>query len=200
MAETSGLPSWLVPPVSAFRDLVALSLFNMRQGWEAEYCTGIMAAAGWVQGQYPAPVTSDMTGNGPDPDVLDPYTVEAESWAAGLAGDPDGGLDMTEVCRVLDVPLRIPLQVPPGYAAGVYAGLRWMLGMDRKPPMPLPWRGPDGLPANACYIYAQLLAAAGPVDESARAALQAEAERLAKESWTLAKRGGQQRSRNGTRD
>jgi hypothetical protein len=31
---------------------------------------------------------------------------------------------MTEVCRVLDVPLRIPLQVPPNYAAGVYAGLR----------------------------------------------------------------------------
>ena len=200
MAETAGLPSWLVPPGFAFRDMIALALYSMREGWEAEYCTGLVAAAGWVQGQYPAPVTSDMSGNGPDPNVWNVRVVEAESWAAGAAGDPDGGLDMTEVCRVLDVPLRVPLRVPTNFAAGVYAGLRWMLGMDQAPPLPLPWRGPDGMPASASYIYAQLLAAAGPVDEPARAALRAEAARLAKESWQLARRVGQQRPREATRD
>ena len=198
MAETAGLPSWLVPPESAFRDMIALALYSMREGWEEEYCTGLVAAAGWVQGQFPAPVTSDMSGTGPDPDVCNVRAVEAESWAAGAAGDPDGGLDMTEVCRVLDVPLRIPLRVPTNFAAGVFAGLRWMLGVDQDPPLPLPWRGPDGMPADASYIYAQLLAAAEPVGESARAALRAEAARLAKESWKLAKRAGQHRARTAT--
>ena len=197
MAETSGLPSWVVPPASAFRDLIALSLYNMRHDREAEYCTGLMAAAGWINGQYPAPVTSDMTGNGPDPDIQNPSAVEAECWAAGLAGAPDGGLDMTEVCRVLDVPLRIPLQVPPVYAAGVHAGLRWMLGMERKPPMPLPWRGPDGRPASAAYIFEALLEVTGPLDEDAQELLRASAEEMAKESWALAKQGGQLRSQFG---
>jgi hypothetical protein len=153
-----------------------------------------MAAAGWINGQYSAPVTSDRTGTGPDPDIQNPAAVEAECWAAGLAGAPEGGLDMSEVCRVLDVPLRLPLRVPRVFAAGVHAGLRWMLGMERKPPMPLPWRGPDGRPAGADYIYETLLEVTGPLDEYKRGLLRESAQEMAQESWALAKQAGQLRS------
>jgi hypothetical protein len=126
--------------------------------------------------------------------------VEAESWAAGFAGDPTGGLDMTEVCRVLNVPLRIPRRLPANYAAGVFAALRWMLGMDDDPPMPLPWRAPDGGLAEAPHIYTQLLkrlvAENACVDETAQARLRSRAMRLAEQSRQLAKvvRAQQRRS------
>jgi hypothetical protein len=194
MAET-GLPAWLVPHEFAVRDMTFLALDAMRVGRAKEFCTGTVAASGWVQGVLPAPVSGDPSGTGPDPDIQDVLVVEAESWAAGLAGDPTGGLDMTEVCRVLNVPLRIPRIVPTSYAAGVFAALRWMLGMDADPPMPLPWRTPDGLPAEAPYIYTRLLASSGPLDEPAQARLRSKAMRLAAQSRQLAKVVGAQSRR-----
>ena len=191
MAETSGFPAWLVPHEFAVWDLTFLALDALRVGCAEEAATGMVAAACWVQGWLGAPVTGEPGGNGPDPDVVDVSRVEAESWAAGLAGDPTGGLDMTEVCRVLNVPLRIPRRLPQDYAVGVYVALRWMLGMEPEPPMPLPWRTNDGRLASAPHIYTQLLkqrlAATGPVDEPAQARLRSQAMRLAEESRQLVK-------------
>ena len=197
MVETLGLPAWMVPQEFEFQDMIALALYNSRQGWEEEFCIGLVGAAGWVMGQYPAPVSSDTSGPWPDPDARDAARVEAESWAAGLAGDPDGRLDMTEVCRTLDVPLRIPRQVLPMFAVGVYAGLRWMLGMDAKAPLPLPLRDTNGRPASAASIYADLLDVverAGGATPGIRKILRDDSERMAQESLVLAKRVGRQRA------
>jgi hypothetical protein len=184
MGGTDELPPWVAPQAFSVRDLTFLALQAMGEGRAPEFCAGVVAAAGWVQGLSGAPVTSDR-GCWPDPDIWDGRLVEAESWAAGLAGDPKGGLEMTEVCRVLNVPLRIPLRQGPNFAAGVFVALRWMLGMDEKPPMALPWRTPEGKTAGAPYIYARLLAEAGPLDEPGEARLRATAKRRAEESRQL---------------
>lgn len=186
MGGTDELPPWVVPPAFAVRDLTFLALQAMGEGRAPEFCAGVVAAAGWVQGFSGAPVTADG-GGWPDPDVWDWRLVEAESWAAGVAGNPTGGVDMTEMCRVLNVPLRIPLRQGPNYAAGVFVTLRWMLGMDAKPPMALPWRTPEGKTADAAYIYGRLLGEAGWLDEPGEARLRGRAMRLAEESRQLLK-------------
>lgn len=200
MDESDGLPSWVVRDGFAVRDLTFLALNAMAEGRAEEMAAGLVAAAGWVQGVLPAPVTGEPSATGSDPDVWDVRAVEAESWAAGLAGDPHGGLDMDEVCRVLNVPSRIPRRSGPNFAAGVFTGLRWMLGMDDVAPMPLPWRTLDGQPARAPYIYARLLAEAAPLDEVGQARLRAEATRLAVESRRLAVVVAQQLERSQAQD
>lgn len=183
LARVTGVgrrPGWVVPSWHQVSDLVCLAMRAIPEGRSAD-CAGMVAATGWVRGFLAGPIT----GREDDP-LLRPVAL-AELWAAAAVQPGWPTPPLRELCVMLRVAYRPPLDVDARYALGVWRTLRWLTGTEgEQPPLELPTRTADGRPATADQIYAGLVAIQGVVAREDAAALRAHAERTAARSIRLA--------------
>ncbi len=183
MDEQAVLPGWVRPTPYELRDLSCLAL-GLVVEQRSRDASGIVAALGWLCGLLRGPATGRTEGAA-SRDVALCELCAAES----LLGDGAPPPPLEEVCRILGVEFRTPMQVDAGYASGVWRTLHWVLGSASTPPMILPIRGADGAVLGEVAIYAELLAR---MDETAdarqREQARTDAAALAAESRRLAAR------------
>jgi len=146
-------------------------------------CAGMIAAIGWVRGLIKVgPVTCR------DELVVTQEVAQAESFAAAAARPDWSTPPLRDVYEVLGVAYWSPVNTEPGYALGVCATLRWLLGVDTdRAPIPIPVRTASGALAGETEIYAGLLARnPGPLETWERAELRREARETHARSQYLA--------------
>jgi len=175
MSRQPDMPGWVVPAPVELRDLVCLA-FRHHAAHGTREAAGIVAVAGWLRGQQPAPVTARSNGA----EVRDVALVELCA-AECLVDDGRPPPPLHDVCQLLEVAYRKPVDVDPGFARGVWLALRWVLGQESRPPLDLPIRRPDGAVMGEVEIYAELVSRGEPAP-TARAAAKA----LAADSLRLA--------------
>ena len=143
---------------------LALRLLATHRTREA---AGMVAVVGWLGGELPAPVTarSDRV------EVRDVALAELCA-AECLVDDGRPRPPLHDVCQLLEVAYRAPIDVDAGFARGVWLALRWVLGHEARPPLDLPIRRPDGAVMGEVEIYAELVSRGEP-DPTARTAAQA---------------------------
>jgi hypothetical protein len=173
------LPGWVVRPEVSVTDLSCLAMRGVVEHRSGQECAGIVAAVAWVRHLLPGPAT------GRDEPLITADSARAEVWAAASTRADWSTPDLAQVCDTLGVEFWAPMELTPGYAWGVCATLRWLVGDDEQSPLLLPIRTTTGELAGEVYIYGQLLAAhrGRPHDP---AELRARATELAARSRALA--------------
>lgn len=165
------LPGWVVPPAHEVSDVACMALRGVVEDRSRAECAGMVAAIGWVQGLIEVgPVTCR------DELVVTVEVARAESFAAAAANPDWAAPPLQDVYEALGVAHWTPVNTEAGYALGVCATLRWLLGVDDGTPIPIPVRTVTGALAGETEIYAGLLARnPGPLESWERAALRREA-------------------------
>lgn len=135
----------------------------------------MVAVVGWLHGQLPGPVTAREDGR----ELRDVALVEL--CAAECLVDDGRPPPLHDVCQLLEVAYRKPIDVDVGFARGVWLALRWVLGQEPRPPLDLPIRRRDGAVMGEVEMYAELVSRGEPAP-TARAAAKA----LAADSLRLA--------------
>jgi hypothetical protein len=133
------------------QELEALKTSHSDLKPEAQRVAAVMAAAAWVRGGRPAPVTERT-----DAPVTRAH-VEAELWATFVVATPSfpAASMCVERCRHY----RPPVVFDRAWALGAAQTLRWLLGMSEPSPMLLPRRHSDGSLASAEELYEHALQA-----------------------------------------
>jgi hypothetical protein len=156
MTARATLPGWLAPAPASVRDLSCLALrLVVEQQWRE--AAGMVAAAGWLHGPLPGPVTGRTDGPGAREVALCELCTAESLVDDGHAPPPVG-----EVHRMLGVVFWPALPVDAGYARGVWLTLRWALGVASREPLDLPIRDAGGQLVDEATIYTGLLAQYGP--------------------------------------
>lgn len=175
MGARLALPGWLAVTPFEVRDLSCLALRLVVEQRTRE-AAGIVAVVFWLTGRSRGPATARGEGPGRRDVAL------AELCAAECLID-DGQLPppLHDLCQMLEVAYRPPLEVDAGYGRGVWLTLRWAMGKTSHPPLHLPIRRRDGQLMGEVEIYADLIAAGHDRDEARRAArvLAADSRKLA---------------------
>jgi hypothetical protein len=160
-----------------------MALRGVIEDRDRQACAGMVAAIGWVRGLIEVgPVTCRDEG------VVTVEVAQAESFAAAAARPDWSSPPLDEVCELLGVAYWVPVSTDPGYALGVCATLRWLVGVDAaQVPIPIPVRTASGALAGETEIYAGLLARnPGPLQAWERAELRREARETYARSQYLA--------------
>lgn len=149
MDAQSALPGWLAVTPAELRDLWCLALRLVMEDQSRE-AAGMVAVVFWLLGRSRGPATAREDG----PDRRD--VVLAELCAAECLVDDGPVPPLHDVCQLLEVAYRPPIEVDSGYGRGVWFALRWVLGKASRPPLDLPIRRPDGRLMGEVEIYADL--------------------------------------------
>jgi hypothetical protein len=175
MDARKALPGWLAVTPIELRDLSCLAL-RLVVEQQAREAAGIVAVVFWLGGLVRGPATARDDG----PERRD--VALAELCAAECLLDDGHPLPpLHEVCQLLEVAYRPPLDVDAKYGRGVWLTLQWAMCKALRPPLDLPIRRPDGRLMGAVEIYAELLD-----DGRDRAEARRAAEVLARDSRRLA--------------
>jgi hypothetical protein len=136
----------------------------------------MVAVVGWLHGQIPGPVTSRSDGV----ELRDVALVELCA-AECLVVDGRPPPPLHDVCQLLEVAYRQPIDVDAGFARGVWLALRWVLGQEPRPPLDLPIRRRDGAVMGEVEMYVELVSRGEPqpTARAAARALAADSRRLA---------------------
>ena len=106
---------------------------------QSAFAAGVGASLGWIRGGRVAPVTER------DESPVTRELATAETWACAAAATP--GIrppPLEEICRELGVRNWPVLPAGVGWAEGGEVCLRWLLGRQDRPPLPIPERLADG--------------------------------------------------------
>jgi hypothetical protein len=165
MDARSALPEWLAVTPAELRDLSCLALRLVVEQRSRE-AAGMVAVASWLHGQLRGPATARDEG----PRRRDVALAELCA-AECLVDDGHPPPPLHDVCQLLEVSYRPPIDVDAGYGRGVWLTLRWALGKASRPPLDLPIRRRDGRLMGEVEIYAELVAAGRDRAKARRAAV-----------------------------
>lgn len=164
-----------MPAPVEVRDLLCLAFLHQAT-YRMTEAAGIVAVMDWLHGKLPGPVTGREDG----PEMRDVALVELCA-AECLVDDERPPPPLHDVCQLLEVAYRKPIDVDAGFARGVWLALRWVLGQEPRPPLDLPIRRRDGAVMGEVEMYAELVARGEPstTARAAARALAADSRRLA---------------------
>jgi hypothetical protein len=148
-------PTWAAPPRLAIADEMWLA-YRAHVDTGRPVYDGVVAAAAWVRGGRPAPVTER------DEQPVTLGLAEVELLAAMVANEPSTrvNLPVDGIAADHGVSWREPVRVDPDYAGGAWRALRWLTGVpDQRAPLPVPVRNPDGTLVTADQLCEQAIAA-----------------------------------------
>lgn len=156
-------PAWSARGRRELDDLHWLA-YAVDRGQQSAFAGGVAACLGWVRGGRIAPVTER------DESPVTRELATAEMWACAAAATP--GIPpppLEEICAELGVRNWPVLPAGVGWAEGGEVCLRWLLGQQDRPPLPIPERLADGsLPSPEGLIEREIAARPWAFEEPER--------------------------------
>ena len=178
-------PAWVEPRRHEVADLIALASISTQDSsipTATRYAYGAMlSASAWVSGLLFGPITHRDDA----PVTLD--VARAELFTAETLLYPERRAQLSAFCASTGVRSWTPVETQRDYVLGAWVTLRWLIGLEAAPPIPVPLRHEDGSLLTETEIYEGFLAGEPAPGAARRQAIRRTAATMAQESYNMAR-------------